>query len=156
MFMHTYNSFPSFWYYCWLVHFCLSFSLSLSLSLSFFWIVCAWHLSANVLHLGTLFVPGHLLLLILHPVMLGFVMIKLVKTFQRTFLNVAFIQNAKLSFRISPILIYPLSLTVRVRNPFMIYWSIVPLWSYKSFTPICTDLIIPYLVFSLLFEKYVL
>ena len=152
MFMHTYNSFPSFWYYFLLVHFCLSFSLSLS----FFWIVCAWHLSANVLRLGTLFVLGHLLLLILHPVMLGFVMIKLVKTFQRTFLNVAFIQNAKLSFRISPILIYPLSLTVRVRNPFMIYWSIVPLWSYKSFTPICTDLIIPYLFFLLLFEIYVL
>ena len=152
--VHAYVQFFSFFL---ILFFISTFLLVfLSLSLSFFWIVCAWHLSANVLHLGTLFVLGHLLLLILHPVMLGFVMIKLVKTFQRTFLNVAFIQNAKLSFRISPILIYPLSLTVRVRNPFMIYWSIVPLWSYKSFTPICTDLIIPYLFFLLLFEIYVL
>ena len=31
-------------------------------------------------------------------------------------------------------------------------WSLVPLWSYKSFTPICTDLIILYLILSLAFE----
>ena len=96
------------------------FSASLSLSLSFFGKVCAWHPSANPLHRRTLFVLGHLLLLILYPLMLGFVMLKPIRTFQRTFLNVAFIRNARLSFQISSILIYPLLLTKGVGNPFMI------------------------------------
>ena len=43
------------------------FSLSLSLSLSLSWIDCAWHLSINLLRLGTLLVSG-LLLLLIHPI----------------------------------------------------------------------------------------
>ena len=107
---HTYVPFFSFFlYYCWLVLFCFSLSLSLSLSLSFFRIVCAWHLSANSLHPRTFFVSRHLLLLILHLLMSGSVMIKPVRTFRRTFLNVAFIRNAMLSYWTSLILIYWLS-----------------------------------------------
>ena len=106
----------------WLVLFCVC----VSLSLSFFWIVCAWHPSAKLLRPGTLFVPRHLLLLILLLFMTGSVMIKLVRTFWRTFLDVAFIRNAKSFFLTSPILIYPLSLTVGVGNPFVISRSSIP------------------------------
>ena len=87
----------------------LLLSLSLSLSLSLFRIVCAWHPSANSLHPRTFFVSRHLLLLILHLLMSGSVMIKPVRTFRRTFLNVAFIRNATLSYWTSLILIYWLS-----------------------------------------------
>ena len=69
-------------------------SLSLFLSLSFFRLVALWHLNGNLLCIGTLFVPGHLLfppLLILHPPMFGSMMIKLVSTFRRTFHDTAFI-----------------------------------------------------------------
>ena len=145
-FMHMYHSFLSLWYCCWLVLFCVS------LSLSFYRILCAWHPSTSLLRPETLFVSGHLLLLILLLLMSGSMMIKPIRTFQRTFLDVAFIRNAKSSFWISPILTYPLSLIVGVRNFFVISRSAVPLWSYKSFTPICMDLVTPYLAFSLLFK----
>ena len=102
------------------------FFACLSLSLSFFQIVCTWHLSANPLCPKTLFVPRHPLLLILHPFMSSSVMINPISNFQRTFLNEAFIQNTRLFFRISPILIYPLSITIGVRNPFVISWLVVP------------------------------
>ena len=142
---HAYiPSFSFFWYFCWLVLFCFSLSLSR--------IVCAWHPSANPLRPKTLFVPGHLLLLILLLFTFSSMMRRPVRTSQRTFLNVAFIRNARSFFLTSPILIYPLSLTIGVGNPFVISQSTVPPWSYKSFTAICTDLITPYLVFSLLFE----
>ena len=101
--------------------------LLVSFSLSFFQIVYAWHTSANPLCPKTFFVMWHLLFLILHPLMSVSIMIKSVRTFRRTFLNVAFIRNARLSFRISLTLIYPLSLIVGVRNPFVISWSVVPL-----------------------------
>ena len=67
-----------------LLSLCLSLSLSVSLSLSLSRIVCAWHPSASLLHPETLFVPRHLLLLILLLLMSGSMMIKPVKTFQRT------------------------------------------------------------------------
>ena len=56
----------------------------LCLSLSLSRIVCAWHPSASLLHPETLFIPRHLLLLILLLLMSGSMMIKPVKTFQRT------------------------------------------------------------------------
>ena len=85
----------------------LSLSLSLSPSLSFFRLVCAWHLSASLLHPRTLFVPRQHLLLILLLLLSGFVMIKPVRTFQRTFLDAAFIRNTKSSFQIFLILTFP-------------------------------------------------
>ena len=65
--------------------------MSFSLSLSFFRLVVLLHLNKNLLRSKTLFVPGHLLLLILLPFMFGFVIIKADWTFRRTFLDEAFI-----------------------------------------------------------------
>ena len=149
-FMHTYLSFLSFWYWYCLVLFYLS------LSFSFFRLVCAWHPSASLPRPKTLFILGHRLLLILLLLMLGFVMIKPIRTFRRTFLDTAFIQNAKSSFRIFPILTYPLSFKVGVGSPFMTSRSAIPPWLYKSFTPICTDLITSNLISWLTFEVRVL
>ena len=118
-FMHTYHSFLSFdiivdWYFF------------ASLSLSLFLIVCAWHPSTNPLRLETLFIAGHLLLLILLLLTFDSVIRRTVRTSRRTFLDMVFIRNARSFFLTSSILIYPLSFTVRVRNPFVISWSIVP------------------------------
>ena len=88
------------------------------LFLSLFRLVYAWHQKASLLRPRTLFVPGHLLLIPL-LLMSGFMMIKPVKTFQRIFLDVAFIRNAKSFFRTFSILTYPPSSTIRVGSPFM-------------------------------------
>ena len=133
-----------------LVLFCFSLSLSL------FWLVCAWHPSISLLCPEILLVPRHPLLLILPLLMSSSMMTKPIKTFRRTFLGAAFIQNTKSSFRIFPILTYPLSFTVGIRSPFMTSWSAIPPWSYRSFTPICMDLITPYLISSLTFKVRVL
>ena len=53
-------------------------------------------------------------LLILHPPMSSSVMIKPIRTFQRTFHDVAFIQNAKSFYWTFSILTFPLSSIVRV------------------------------------------
>ena len=100
--------------------------LSLSLSLSLFWLVCAWHPSISLLRPEILLVLRHHLLLILPLLMSGSMMTKPIKTFRRTFLGAAFIQNTKSSFRIFPILTYPLSFTVGIRSPFMTSWSAIP------------------------------
>ena len=81
----------------------LHVSLSLSLSL-FLSLVALWHLNANLLHPGTLFVLGHLFLLLppltsLH-LMSSSMMIKPVRTFWRTSNDEAFIRNAKSFYRI--------------------------------------------------------
>ena len=128
-----------------------SFSVCFSLSLPLSRTVCAWHLSANSFRPGTLFVLGHLLLTLLHS-MSSSVMIKPAKTFQRTSPNVGFIRNAMLSYQTSLIPLFPLSFIVGVRSLFVRSRWVVPSWSYRSFTLICTDLIILYLISSLLFE----
>ena len=130
--------------------------VSLSLSLSLFRLVCAWHLRASLLHPRTLFVPGQHLLLILLLLLSGFVMIKPVRPFQRTFLDAAFIRNTKSSFQIFLILTFPQSSIVEVRSLFVISRSLVPPWSYRSSTPICMDLITLHLISSLAFEVRVL
>ena len=137
-----------FWYW-----FCLVLLyVSLSLSLSLFQMVCAWLPSAKLLRPRTLFILGHLLPLTLPPFTFNSMMIKPVRTFRKTFLDVAFIWNARSFFWTSLILIYPLSFTVGVRSSFVTSRSVVLSWSYRSFTPICVDLILPYLAFSFLFE----
>ena len=136
--MHKYLYFLSFNFCYWSVLSCVS--------LSFSRIVCAWHPSTKLLCLGTLFVPGHLFLLILLLLTSGSIMIKPVMTFQRTSLNVAFIWNVTLFYQIFSIVIYRLSFTGKDGSLFVRSQWVVPLWSYKSFTPICMDLIIPYLV----------
>ena len=98
-------------YWLWLVLFCMSLSLPLSL---LFTLVASWHLNVNLLHLGTLFIPEHPLLLTLLPHMFDFMMIKPDRTFQRTSLNETFIRNAKSFCRTSLTLTYLLSFTVGV------------------------------------------
>ena len=90
----------------------LSLSLSLSDSLRM-------APNANLLHPKTLFVPGHHLLPSLLHSMSGSLMRRPVRTSRRTSPNVAFIRNAMLSYRTSPIALYPLSFTVGVGNLFV-------------------------------------
>ena len=135
----------------WYFSTCFSFSLSLS----FFQLVALWHLNVNSLYLWTLFVPRHLLLLpllILHPLMLGSVMIKPIRTFQKTFNNATFIWNTKSFYQIFSILTFPLSSIVGVGSHYVASRSLVIPWLYRSFTPICMDSTILYLILSLAFE----
>ena len=165
MFMHSYAYVPSILYIVIYLLFgtylivSLSFSLSLPLTL-----VVSWHLNVNPFRPETLFVSGHLLLL-LHltplPLMSGSMMRRPNRTSWRTFhnaefiQNAAFIQNAKSFYQISLTLTYPLSSTVRFRSHFMVPQSRALLRSYGSSTPICTDLITLYLSFLLAFRVYV-
>ena len=70
MFMHFHAYISSSFYICYIVSCwcfsnCLSLSLSLSLSFSLFLtLVASWHLNVNPFCPGTLFVSGHLLLLL--------------------------------------------------------------------------------------------
>ena len=125
--------------------------LFVSLSLSLSWTICTWCLSVNPLRPKTLFILGHHLLILPH-FLSGSMMRKLVKISRRTSPNVAFIRNATLSYRTSPIPLYPLSFIVGVKSLFARSWWAIPPWSYRNFTPICTDSIILYLISSLLFE----
>ena len=125
--------------------------LHVFLSLSFFRLVALWHLNENLLRPETLFVLGHLFLLILLPFMCGSMMIKPNKTFRRTFLNKAFIRNANSFCRTSPTLTYPLSFTVGVRSHCVTSWSLVHLCLYRSSTLTYMDLIIQYLSLSFAF-----
>ena len=152
MFMHFYAYVPFFSFFLILLLIRIFLLLSLSLSV-LFWIVYAWHLSTNPLRPRTFFVLEHLLLLILLLFTFGSV---LIRTSWRTSPDMAFICNARFFFLTSSILIYPLSFTVGVGNPFVISRSAVPSWSYRSFIPIYTNLIILYFAFSLLFKEYVL
>ena len=74
------------------------------------------------------------------------------KDFSKNFHDKAFIWNTKLSYRTFLILAFPLSSTVGVGSHFVASRSLVPLWSYKSFTPICTHLITLYLISSLAYK----
>ena len=77
---------------------------------------------------------------------------KACQDFSRTFLEMGFIQNTKSSFRIFPIETFPLSSTVGVGSLFITSRTLVPPWSYMSFTLICTNFITLYLISSLAFE----
>ena len=100
---HTYvPSFP----YILILNYLVFFSLSPSLS---FFQFASWHLTLNLLRLETLFIPGHLPLILL-LLIFSSVMRKPV----RTFLDKAFIRNVKSFYRIFPILTFPLSSTAGV------------------------------------------
>ena len=109
-------------------------------------IVCAWHPSVKLLRPRTLFVPGHLLLILI-PFMSSSVMRSPIRTSQRTSPNVVFIQNATWFYQIFPILIYQLSFTSEDGNLYVRYPWVIPPWSYKSSTPICMVLIHLFLVY---------
>ena len=101
---------------------CWDFSNCLSLSLPFssVWVsLCLWHLNVSLFCPKTLFVLGHPfhLTLLLH--LFSFVMKMPERPSRRTFLNEAFILNAKLSWRTSPTLTYPMSFIVKVRSHYV-------------------------------------
>ena len=139
-----------------LILICVGAFLGVSFSLSFFQLVALWHLNENPLHPITLFVMGHLLLLTPLLLTYSFVMIKPERTFWRTSNDEAFIWNAKSFYRIFPILTVPLSSTIRVGSHCVVSWSLIPPWSYRSFTLTCTDSILQYLILSLAFEVHTL
>ena len=149
IFTHTYLTFSIFLYidYIW------SFSMFLSPSLSLlFTLVASWHLNVNLLHLETLFVLGHPLLLTSLPLTSSSVIKRPNQTSLRTSLDEAFIWNAKSFCRTSTTLTYPLSFTVGVGSHCVTSWSLVhPCW-YKSSTPTCMDLIIQCLFLLFAFE----
>ena len=103
--IHTFY-FPFLGYTLWW-YFSACFSLSIFLSL----IICTWHPSANPLRLRTLFILGHLLLILIHFTF-GFVIRRPKKTSWRTSPNVVFIRRAAWFYRIFPILFYALLFTV--------------------------------------------
>ena len=96
IFMHTYLQ-VSIFVILYLVGAFLFVSLSLPFSL-FLTLVTSWHLNVNLFYPGTLFVLGHLLLLLLLtslPFAYDSMMRRPNRTSQRTFHDVAFIRNAK-------------------------------------------------------------
>ena len=105
--------------------------------LSLLRIVCVWHPSTNPLCLGTLFVLGHLLLILLLFIS-RFVMRRPISISRRTSPILVFIRNATWFYRTFPILLYPFSFIIRDGNLYVRYPWDVPLWSYKSSTTICT------------------
>ena len=148
MFMHMYLHFFIFLY---IDLFGAFLRVSLSPSLSFFRLVASWHLNENPLRPRILFVLGHLPL-ILPPPMSRSMMKRPSRTSRRTFHDAAFIRNTKLFYRIFSILTFQLSSTVGVGSHCVASRSLVHLWSYRSFTPICTDSILQYLILLLTFE----
>ena len=114
------------------------FGLWLGSYLSLSRIDSIWHLSAILLRSKILFVPNHLLLLIFPLLTFGSMMRRLIRTSRRTFLNVVFIRSTMWFYWTFSILLYSLSFTLRDGNLFVRYpWGVL-LWSYKSFTLICT------------------
>ena len=150
--MHTYSLFNIFWYMLF-----WDFSNCLFLPpYSLVYVNASWHLNVSLLHPETLFVSGHLLLLIPPPLLFGSVMRMPKRTSLWTFLDKAFIRNAESFCQTSPTLTYLLSFTVGVGSHYVTSWSFVhPYWS-RSFTPTCMDLIIQYLFLLLTFEVHAL
>ena len=127
MFMHSHAYVPSILYI--FIYLLLGTFLIVSLSFSFsllLTLVASWHLNVNPLCPRTLFVLGHLLLLLLLtplPLMFGSMMRRPNRTSLRTFHNAAFIRNTKSFCQIFLTLTYPLSLTIGVRSQFVASWS---------------------------------
>ena len=149
IFMHTYLTFSIFFYIDCVWCFSACFSLPLSL---LFTSVASWHLNVNLLRLETLFISRHPLLPTLLSHTSGFVMRRPKRTSLRTFLDEAFIRDAKSFCQTSLTLTYPLSFTVGVRSHSVTSWSLVHPCLFKSSTPTCMDLIIHYLSLLLVFK----
>ena len=130
----------------------VSFFLSFPLTL-----VASWHPIVSPLRPETLFIPGHLLLLLFltpHPLTSGSMMRRPNRTSLRTFHDATIIRNAKSSYQIFLTLTYPLSSTVGVGSHYVAPRSHALPQSYKSSTPLCTDLTTLYPSLSLSFGVY--
>ena len=108
-------------------------------------LVALWYLNENPLRHRTLFVLGYPLLLT--PLLLTYssVMIKPIRTFQRTFLDEAFIRNAKSFCQTLLTPTFSLSFIVGDRSHCVTSQSHVLSCLSRSFTPTCTRLIVQYL-----------
>ena len=100
--------------------------VSLSLSLSFFRLVALWHQNENPLRPKTLFCSGASSSSDTTPTYIRFHDDKTVRTFQRTFLDEAFIRNTKSFYQIFPILTFQLPSLVKVRSHCVASRSPVP------------------------------
>ena len=152
--MHTYFLFYTFWlFFCCLGLFWLSRSPSLSS-------VCVslllLHPNTNLLHPGTLFVPGHPLFLILHLFLSGSIMRRPNRTSLRTSLDEVFVQIANSFCWTSSTLTYPLSFTVGDGSHCVTSRSLVHPCLSSSSTPTCMDLIIRDLFLLLAFKVHTL
>ena len=101
--------------------------------------LCLWHLSINPLRLGTLFIPMPLRFLILLLSLFGSVMMMPTWNSWRTFLDAAFILNAKSFWQTSPTPTFPLSFTIEDGSHYVMSWSLFLLCLSKSFTSTCTS-----------------
>ena len=145
MFMHTYLYFVTFLYTVVLVLFLLSHSLFLALVYS----MAPKRKSTpsqNPLRSGASSSSDPT------PFHVWFRDDKAQKDFLQNFWDEAFIQNTTSFCQTFPTLTYPLSFTVGIGSHFVTSRSLLPPWSYRSFTPICTELILLYLISSLAFE----
>ena len=155
MFMHSYLYFLSFQYILWYILNCFRTFLIvfyLFLPLSIYIRLLLWHPNVNLLRLETLFFSGNLLLLTLLLSLSDFVMRRPNRTSLRTFLNEAFILNAKSSCWTSPTPTYRLLSTVGDGGHCVTPRSLVHSWWSKSFTSTCIDSIIQYLISLLAFK----
>ena len=119
MFMHSNAHVLSFRYFFIFLN-CFETFLSVSIfPHSLVYVSASWHQNVNLLRPRTLYVLGHLLLLIPPRLLFGSMMSKHERTSQRTSLDEVFIQNAKSFFRTSPTLTYPLSFTVGVASHYV-------------------------------------
>ena len=122
--MHSHAYVLSFQYTCYIWTVLELFWLSLSLPFSSVCVsLCPWHLNASLLRPRTLFIFRHPLRSILLLPLFGSVMRMPERLSQRTFLDEAFILNAKLSWRTSPTLTYLMSFTVEVGSHCVTSWS---------------------------------
>ena len=124
-------------YFVLLVLFWLSPSLPLSLFLA---LIALWHPNANLLHPRTLCIRRHPFPLILHLLLFSSMIREPVRTSWRISLDEAFIRNAKSFCLISLTLHFPLLSTIRVGSHFVVPWSLVPPWWFRSSIPTCTNL----------------
>ena len=144
--MHTYHYFLSFWYNCWLELFCLFLSLSPSLSNSLRMAlkrksVPSWNpLCSRASSSDST------------PLHVKFRDDKARQDFSENFSKCGIHSECHVIYQTSLIPLFPLSFIVGVRSLFVRSRWVVPSRSYRSFTLICTDLIILYLISSLLFE----
>ena len=132
------------------IHKLMLFSFSPSLSR----IDCTWHPSTNPLSLGTLFVSGHLLLILI-VFTFDSVMRRPKKTSWRTSPNVVFIRSTAWFYRTFPILLHLLSFIVGDGNLYVRYSWVVPPWSFRSSAPTCMVSIPLYLSLLCAFEVHI-
>ena len=86
---------------------------------SLIYVSASWHQNVNLLCPRTLCVLGHLLLLIPPPLLFDSMMSKPERTSWRTFLDEAFIKNAKSFCQTSLTLTYLLSFTVEIGSHYV-------------------------------------